>query len=166
MIEFGKQVIYGVHGVCTVTGIERQNNGNRQVEYLILEPVQQAGSRFMVPTHNASAMAKVQALLTGEELDRMLGSEEAHMWCWIGDEGKRKQVYRELISSGNRIQLMAMVHTLYLHKAKQAEAGRKVHLCDENFLRDAEKLLIGEITFVMNMDTNAAKQYLRSHLQK
>ena len=166
MIEIGQQVIYGIHGVCSVIGVELQRSGGKQVEYLILEPQNQSGSRFLVPTHNASAISKVQKILSRDELDRLLHAEEVHRNCWTEDEGKRKQAYRELISSGDRVQLMTMVHTLYHHKSCQTAAGRKVHLCDENFLRDAEKLLSGEISFVMDMDANAAKQYLRSCLQK
>lgn len=166
MIDIGKKVIYGIHGVCSVTGMEQQKVGDKRLNYLILEPLNQPGSRFMVPAHNETAMSKVRELYTPEELDRLLNSKEAHAYCWIEDEGKRKQTYRELINSGNRLQLMAMIHTLYCHKSQQDKAGRKVHLCDENFLRDAEKLLIGELSFVMNMDQNRAKQYLTSCLQK
>ena len=166
MIEIGQQVIYGIHGVCSVIGVQQQRSGGKQVEYLILEPMNQTGSRFLIPTHNAAAISKVQKILSWDELDRILHSEEVQRNCWTEDEGKRKLVYRELISSGDRVQLMAMVHTLYMHKSKQSAAGRKVHLCDENFLRDAEKLLCSEIAFVMDMDANAAKQYLRSCLQK
>ena len=166
MFEIGTQVVYGIHGVCIVTGLECKNCGNQQTEYLVLEPIYQPGSRFLLPTHNAAAMSKIQKVLTREELVQMLQSSVVREHHWIAEEGKRKQTYRELISSADREQLMAIVYTLYQHKASQAEAGRKVHLCDENFLRDTEKLLSSEIAFAMNMELTEAKQYLRSCLQK
>ena len=166
MFEFGQQVFYGVHGVCTVTGIEYQKSVDKQITYLVLEPQNQPGSRFLVPTHNISAMAKVQKVLTKEELDRLLHSDDVTVSCWIPDEGKRKQNYRELIGCGDRVKLMAMLHTLYLHMEQQSCTGRKIHLCDENFMRDTEKLLASEIAVVFDMEANAAKQYLRSCLKK
>ena len=61
---------------------------------------------------------------------------------------------------------MQMIRTLYRHRAAQTAAGRKCHLCDENFLRDAEKLLAGEVSLVMGLDPDAAKQYIRSRLKE
>ena len=60
--------------------------------------------------------------------------------------------------------MLSMIYTLYQHRAAQAEAGKKVHLCDDNFLRDAEKLLLSEIAMVMELTPEQAKQYLRESL--
>ena len=166
MFEIGQQVVYGSHGICMITGMEQQNSGEKTIKYLVLEPLHQSGSRFLIPTHNTAAMSKLQKLLTKEEVVQLLHSEEVHTLCWIEDEGKRKQTYREMMGRGDRVQLMAMLYTLYQHKAQQAASGRKMHLCDDNFLRDTEKLLTNEISVVFNMDIASAKQYIRSCLQK
>lgn len=96
----------------------------------------------------------------------MLICDEVRTDGWIREENLRKQTYRELIGSGDRIRLMQMVRTLYRHKAAQSAAGRKVHLCDENFLRDAEKLLTSEVSIVLGMEPEQAKQYLRDFLKR
>ena len=44
-------------------------------------------------------------------------------------------------------------------------AGRKFHQCDDNFLRDAEKLLTGEIAISMGMTHDEARTYLREKLK-
>lgn len=165
MFQTGDRVVYGIHGVCDIVGTEIQIVDKKEVVYLVLEPLAQPGSRYMVPSHNPAAMKKVKQILTCSELERMIRSEAVRTDCWIRDEGQRKQTYRELISSGDRERLMAMVHTLYRHKAEQIAAGKKVHLCDDNFLRDAERLLTGEISVVMETDTDTAKQFIRTHLK-
>ena len=166
MFQRGDRVVYGIHGVCDVIDTEKQMVDRKQVIYLVLEPVGQPGARFLVPTHNAAAMGKLKKMLSRDEMEAMLLSDAVRVDCWIADEGRRKQTYRELISSGDREKLMAMVHTLYVHKARQAEAGRKVHLCDDNFLRDAEKLLMGEAAIVMGMEPEQAKRYIKSSLKE
>lgn len=166
MYQIGEQVVYGVHGVCRVVDQEERLVDRKRLTYLALEPVGQGGSRYLVPTHNAAAMAKLKHMLSREELAALMDSEEVRKNGWISDENQRKQTYRELISSGDRAKLMQMVRTLYRHKAAQSAAGRKVHLCDDNFLRDAEKLLLGEVCVVMEMDADQAKQYLRSKLKE
>ena len=166
MYQIGDQVVYGMHGVCRVTEEEKKVIDRKTVTYLVLEPVGQAGSRFLVPTHNAAAMGKLHSMLTKEELDAMLDCEEVRADGWIRDEGLRKQTYRELISSGDRVRLAQMVRTLYRHKTAQQQAGRKVHLCDDNFLRDAEKLLVSEAAIVRGCDLDQAKQYIRGRLKE
>lgn len=166
MYQVGEKVVYGVHGVCDVVDQEERVIDRKRVTYLALEPVGQGGSRYLVPTHNAAAMAKIRHMLSREELEKLMNSEEVLADGWIRDENQRKQTYRELIGSGNRTKLMQMVHTLYRHKKEQAAAGKKVHLCDENFLRDAEKLLVGEFAIVLDMEPEEAKQYIRSKLKE
>lgn len=166
MFQVGDKVVYGIHGVCTVVDQEERLIDRKRLTYLALEPVGQGGSRYLVPTHNAAAMAKLRRMLSKEDLEALLQSEEVRADGWIKDENQRKQAYRELISSGDRAKLMQMVRTLYRHKTAQAAAGRKCHLCDENFLRDAEKLLVSEVSIVMNVEPDQAKQYIRSKLKE
>ena len=166
MYQIGDQVVYGVHGVCRVVEQEERVVDRKRVTYLALEPVGQDGSRYLVPTHNAAAMSKVRAMLSKEALSALMDSDEVRNDGWIRDENQRKQTYRELISSGDRVKLMQMVRTLYRHKAAQSAAGRKVHLCDDNFLRDAEKLISGEVAVVMGLDPEQAKQFVRNKLKE
>ena len=164
MFQIGERVLYGFYGACDIIGVEEQMVDRKCITYLILEPIGQPGSRYMVPTHNAVAMGKLKQMLTREELECMIHSEEVCKDYWIQDESQRKQNYRELINSGDREKLMGMVHTLYCHKTEQIAAGRKIHQCDENFLRDAEKMLISEVSVIMNMDMDEAKQFIRTAL--
>lgn len=166
MYQIGERVVYGIHGVCRVVEQEERIVDRKHLTYLALEPVGQDGSRYLVPTHNASAMSKVKRMLSREELTALMDSDEVRQGGWISDENQRKHTYRELIGSGDRTRLMQMVRALYRHKSAQSAAGRKVHLCDDNFLRDAEKLLAGEVATVMNMDAEQAKAFIRNKLKE
>lgn len=165
MFQTGDKVVYGIHGVCDVVRQETRAVDRKQVVYLVLEPVGQPGSQYLVPTHNAAAMAKLKPMLSVPELEAILQSGEVREDGWVRDENLRKQAYRELINSGDRSRLMCMVRTLYRHREAQTAAGRKCHICDETFLRDAEKLLCGEIAIVLGKEYDEAKRYLKEHLQ-
>ena len=71
MYQIGDQVVYGMHGVCNVADLEKRSVDGKQMTYLALEPVSQQGSRYLVPTHNPAAMAKVRPLLHREDLERI-----------------------------------------------------------------------------------------------
>lgn len=165
MFEIGQWVLYGSHGVCRVVGTEKQLVNRKRTEYLVLEPLTHSESRFYLPTGNPTAMGKLKAVLSAEELTALLGSEEIRENAWIQDEGQRKLAYRELINGGDRTSLLRMVCSLYRYKEAQAAAGRKFHQCDDNFLRDAEKLLASEIALVLEMTPEQARDHLRQQLK-
>ena len=133
--------------------------------FLVLEPEGQTGCQYLVPTHNAAAMANLRPMLTVTELQQLLSSDEIRKSAWIADENQRKLTYRALISGGDRVQLLQMIYTLYRHQSKQRDQGKKFHQCDENFLRDAEKLVCSEISAVMGMDADSTRSYLRDQLK-
>ena len=72
MYQTGDQVLYGIHGVCMVADLENRVMDGKTVVYLVLEPAGQSGSRFLVPTHNAAAMAKVRPVMSAEALENLL----------------------------------------------------------------------------------------------
>lgn len=164
MYEVGDQMVYGVHGVCRVAGCEERKVDRKRQQYLVLEPIGQDGSQYMVPTENKAAMAKLHPLLTKQEMEALLSSPQVHTNGWIPDENQRKQSYREIMANFDRQRMMQMVYTLYRHREAQAAVGKKCHVTDEFFLRDAEKLIIGEMTVVLDMDQEQAKLRLQSGL--
>ncbi|MBR3972619.1 MAG: hypothetical protein IKJ99_01550 [Oscillospiraceae bacterium] len=166
MYSAGDCVIYGIHGVCRVVGTEKQMVNRKRTEYLVLEPMNQTESRFYLPTANPAAMVKLKQVISREAWERLLVSDEIRRDNWIRDENQRKQHYRDLISNGDRISILKMVAALYRYKEEQLAAGRKFHLSDDNFLRDAEKLLASELALVMEIPADQARDYLREQLKK
>lgn len=162
MYQVGQRVVYAVHGVCTVAEIETKSVDRKKISYYVLEPIDQSGARYYVPTENPAALKKLSPLLTREELENMLAECSVTAGSWIADENQRKVRYKELIVSGDRRALVMMVHTLHEHKKRQESEGKKFHLCDENFLKDAEKLLTSEISLVLELSRDETAAYLRN----
>ena len=166
MLQVGSQVVYGIHGVCRIIDAEIRTVDRKKVEYFVLEPNEQPGARFYVPTQNQAALAKLRPLLTAEEVNQLLASADAHQDCWIPVENLRKLKYRELINGGDRAALISMVRALRKHKEDQLAAGRKFHLCDENFLHDAQKLLSSEFSMVLGIPLAEVGEYIEKKLQE
>lgn len=161
MYQCGDQVIYGVHGICRILDLEKKMVSRKRVEYYVLEPVDQPGARFYVPTQNQAAVSKLRKVLTREQIDTLLKSDEVHADVWIPDENLRKQRYRELLGSGDRGAMLAMISTLYYRKQALAAAGKKFHLCDDNFLREAQKLLSAEFASVLEIPVSEVGSYIQ-----
>ena len=165
MYQVGEYVVYGIQGVCRVLGKEKQLVNRKRTEYLVLEPLAKGAAKFYLPTQNPSAMGKLRPVLTRLELENLIDSEQLRQDCWIPEENLRKQQYRDLLAAADRLSLMRMLRGLYRYQNELLEAGKRIHLCDDNFLRDAERLLCSEIALVMELSPEEAKQFLRSRLQ-
>lgn len=165
MFQVGNQVLYGMHGVCTIIDVEERVIDHKKIQYFVLEPTEQQGTRYYVPTRNQAALSKLQSIITWEELNSLLSSDEVQRDAWIPDENQRKQYYRDMITSCDRVALVRMVHTLHRRKQIQSAAGRKLHLCDETFLRDAEKLLGSEFALVLDLPREQVGSYVRTILK-
>ena len=160
MYQPGDRVVYSSHGVCDILFLEYRTIDRKQVEYYVLSPVERSEARFFIPTKNELAVSKLRPLISPEGIDMILKEQGNVDPVWIVDEGIRKQKYRELISRGEPRDLVGMVHALHLHRKSQRENGRKFHLCDENFLRDAEKLIYSEFSLVLGISHEAVKTYI------
>ena len=160
MYQPGDRVVYSSHGVCDILFLEYRAINRKQVEYYVLSPVEQSEARFFIPTQNELAVSKLRPLVSSEEINRILKEQSEVGSVWIADEGIRKQKYRELISRGDPCALVGMIYALHLHRKSQQENGRKFHLCDENFLRDAEKLICSEFSLVLGISHEAVKAYV------
>lgn len=163
MFHVSQLVVYGNHGVCRIIQMEERMVDKQRVNYFVLEPLSQLGTRYLIPCHNLAALAKIRPLLEREQLMELL-REESSIQDWIPDENRRKQYYRQIITSGDAGALIRTLHCLEKYKQQQAEAGRKLHMCDENFLRDAQKVLSGEISVVFDVPESEIPAYLTSLL--
>ena len=166
MFQIGDQVVYGIHGVCSIIALEERTVDRKKIKYFALEPLEQPGARYYVPAESPAALSKLRHLINREDLETLLSSDEIRQSCWIADENQRKQRYRELINSSDRVALLRMINTLHQHKKEQAALGRKFHLCDENFLRDAEKLLNAEFSLVLDILPSEVEGHILATLER
>ncbi len=150
-----QNVVYGIHGVCTIVDIEEKTVDRKMVQYYVLAPISQPGAKYYVPVHNALAVSKMRLLLTRDEILFMVnGAPESA--GWVDEENKRKLLYRELIGNCDPQGLFTMVRLLQQHRQEQFSLGRKFHVCDANFLKDAQNLLAGEFAYVLGIDKTEA----------
>ena len=164
MFQVQQKVVYGIHGVCIIQQIQEQIIDYQKKLYYVLVPVERSDTQYLIPVDNEMAVQKLRPLLTKEELICLLSHKAIAEDVWIPEENLRKMRYKELINSGDRPMLLAMVRTLRLHKKRQLEQGRKLHQCDDNFLRDAERLIYAEFSIVLDMSPAEVENYLAQYL--
>lgn len=161
MYCIGDRVVYGIHGICQVSQIEDRMVDKKTVSYYVLSPLDRSGTQYFIPVNNEAALSKIRPIMTPQQLTNILESSEILEEYWIDEENRRKLHYKELVSSCDFAAIAKMVCSLHKHRQRQAVAGRKFHMCDENFLRDAQKILESEISAVLNVSPEEARTLLQ-----
>lgn len=162
MYPNGSKVIYGIHGVCSILETEVKRIDRKNVEYYVLQPLDHPDARYYIPVHSPTAVSKMCPILTKAEVDSLLNDPNLYTQSWIDDENERRQLYKTVISGGDRSKLIGLVSMLHYHRKRQLDSGRKFHTCDENFLRDAEKIISGELSLVLNIPRDEVGQYIHN----
>ncbi len=165
VFSVGDMVVYGIHGVCRITHLEHRIVDRKDVEYYVLQPTNPPIAKYYVPTQNSAAVAKMRKVLTKDALVALLESRKIRENCWIADENTRKEKYRQLINRADCAELISMIRALYIHKQEQLNAGKKFHLCDENFLKDAQRLICTEVSQVLGIAPEAVGPYIQSKIE-
>lgn len=161
----GDTVIYGIHGVCTVLGIEAKEFMGKQSDYYVLAPTSDTRSTVFVPTDNELLVSKIKRIMKPSEIYGLIRQMQTEENIWIESDAERKRKYAEILKSGDRVALVRLIKTLYLHREKQSEAKKKLHASDESFLRDAEKLLYEEFAHVLNITNDQVLPFIMRQIE-
>lgn len=164
-VQCGDMVVYGIHGVCRVADTESRMVDRKMVEYFVLVPKDQPDAKFYVPMHNPLAVSKMRKMLSREELIALLETVDTREDSWIPNENQRKEKYRELISKVDCADLIRMLQALHIHKQEQLAAGKKFHQCDENFMRDAERVIRSEVSTIMEIPPETVGAFIQSKIK-
>lgn len=166
MYNVGTTVIYKNEGVCKITEITERRFRDKNIEYYVLKPVHKDDSEIYVPKNNKELLGKMRKILSKEEILELIKTMPDEGNIWIADENERKEYYREILIRGDRTELVRLIKTLYLHKQNQKKTGKKLHIADEKFLKDAEHLLYDEFAFVLNISKDDVLPFITGELEK
>lgn len=133
----------------------------------MLKPINENGPTIFVPTDNEHVLKKMRRLLSVEEINKLIDSMPDGKTVWITNVNERKEQYRNLLAGGNHAALIQMIKSLYSHKKEREAAGKRLHTMDENFFRDAERILYNEFQYVLKLNSkDELMKYIFSRIEK
>ena len=165
MYKAGDHIVYGSHGVCTVSELRHMAFGAEHKDYYVLSPINDARSTIFVPVDSENLVGQMKRVLTKDEIDELLHSVEPGFLEWIPDDAERKAFCTLTIKSGDRLEMLHMIDMLCMHRERMKDQKKHFHVTDEKFLREAEKLLHGEFSFVLGIPINEVGEYIGEKLR-
>ena len=165
MFSIGEAVLYGNEGVCIIERLEEMKVGRTKAQYYVLRPVYRNSSTLFIPAASQALLEKIRPILTKEEIHALLTQASQEEGEWIEDPAERKTAYQNILSGGDRALLLRTLRLVYRHRDTLNQKGKHLRNADEQFLRDAEKLLHSELAFVLDIPQARVQEYIRSYLE-
>ena len=165
MFQINDVVVYGAQGVCKIVGIQEQKIDGTSKTYFVLKPADDRGATFYVPTWNEKALAKMRIVMTKQDVDALIDSMPNKKPAWIENENERKETYKRILAGGNQTQIISMIQAIYLHKKEREAEGKRLHMSDEHFMKEAEQLLYNEWQYILNVDKAGLMAYIFNRIE-
>lgn len=167
MFQVNDVIIYGAQGVCKITGTEEKTVSGKKKTYFVLKPVCDKGSTIFAPTDNEFVLKKMRRLLTIDEIHQLINSMRSENAVWVENENERKELYKSILTKGDHLDLIKMIKAIYAHKKEREAEGKRLHMSDERFFKDAEQILYNEFRYVLNLDgKNDLMTYIFTRIEK
>ena len=165
MFQINDVVVYGAQGVCKIIGTQDQKIDGANKTYFVLKPADDSGATFYVPTWNEKALVKMRKVMTKQDVDALIDSMPNKKPAWIENENERKETYKRILAGGNQTQIISMIQAIYLHKKEREAEGKRLHMSDEHFMKDAEQLLYNEWQYILNVDKAGLMAYIFNRIE-
>ena len=162
----GQLVIYGTNGICRVEDKRTEALGGAAKEYFILRSLSdKRGMTIYLPTDSEQLLATVHPILSPEELAALvrdtlpLADGE-----WPADARTRTKRTREILASGNRARLIALVKTLHRDALRDSARGKKPTPSSEAARARACEMLYEEFALAFEMQEEDTLPFLLGEL--
>lgn len=153
MFEIGSYVSYRAEGVCVIVDIREERFGalGGTAKYYILSPIGDEKSTVFVPLDNENLVSMMRPLLSAEEILAMVEELREERMEWIEESRLRNLRFREILSCGDRKQLIVLLNTVVEHSEMIRELGKKVGSTDENAMYRAKTMLFEEFSMTTDL---------------
>ncbi|MCD7723685.1 MAG: CarD family transcriptional regulator [Clostridiales bacterium] len=160
MYNVGEVFVYGSNGTCKIVDIKREKFSDSENLYYVLRPYADEREIIYVPVKNEKLISKMKTLLGEKELLGLIKSIPQCNDIWIDNTALRREKYKEIINKADRVELFALLKTLYNRKLMLATSGKNLSVYDERFLRQAQKIIHSEISFVMKIPRDEVEPFI------
>ena len=164
MFSVNEKIHYGGSGVCIIQEIATMRFGRTRERYYVLKPVYQNSSLIYVPVENEALVSKMRPVLTRQEVDALIEEMPSVETAWEDDSQQRKLSFDALLRSNRCRDLVVLIKTLQEHKVVRAKLGKSLHVSDETYLREAQRLLFDEFAGPLGLMPAQVNGYITEKL--
>lgn len=164
MFQPGELVVYGATGVCRVEGITQAGPGGQGRSYYVLTPLQQDGVIYAPVDSEKVSIRPVISRSEAEALIDWIPSVQAGS-CQASTAQALAQRYQSAVRSGSRRELVGMMKFIYAKRVRAEAQRRRLGMVDERYMKQAERLLYGELSAALDIPFEEVEAYIASRVE-
>lgn len=166
MFSIGDAVVYGAQGVCRIEKIECRKSLSGEEEYYVLCPVYQKSSVILVPLKNEALTSRMYPIISVSRAKKLISVFKDLPDVWINDDTRRREEFKKVLTSGDRIQVAAIINAYKVEDERRKNCGKHLPQSDEVIFERAKAVLGGELAFVFEIEPREIENYIKKCLEK
>lgn len=157
MFKVGEYVIY-VRNICIVDKIEKNKTSNK--ESYVLKPIYDESLTINIPVDNKI----IKKLSTKKEIKELIESIDTIEDIIITNEKELEKEYKKLLHENLRYSLLKILKSAYKRNKEKRLNNKKLSEIDNKYIKMVEKVLFAEISIVLEITIDEAKEMIRGKL--
>lgn len=158
MYKTNDKIIYK-RDVCTIKEIKK--NFYKETDYYCISPIIDPTLTINVPVDTPlikDILTKQQALTIIDFIPKIEPIDS--------DEKSLENIYKELLSTDDELDLVKIIKTTYLRNKKRVDTGKKIGDKDDTYFKKAENYLYTSLSISLNMTYEECKNFIIEKLEK
>lgn len=166
LFKKGEHVMYASTGICVVEDITSQvfSQSDSERMYYILKPVSKKGSTVYVPLDSENLVSKIRRIITKDEIDFLLDDSCGKRIEWPDSKPERHGYFNEILSGGNREEIVLLVRCMYKKKREKEDAKKHLTSGDETILKTAVRLINEEFSYALGCSEDDVEEYIKERI--
>lgn len=152
-------VVYGLHGVCRVKEIKTLDiqGVQKEREYYILVPVEEK-MKLYVPVDAANK--KIRNVISKQEAESLIYEMHKIEPLIVDDDKYAEKAYENCMKRLDCTEWIRLIKCIYQNEQNRMNAGKKVTVRDEKYMKLAENALYGELGIALGIPKNQVLDYI------
>ena len=156
MFKINDKVVHSREGLSTI--VNKTTMGDN--EYFIIHADRGGGENIYVPVNNTTNL--IRPIMNEDEANEIIEYMKSVVAEFISNTKQRRDQYKKRLLSGNVKDLAYLSRQLYFYNYYN-ENGQLVKLgpTDVQMLKDAETILLDELSISFHVDRNNVEDYVK-----
>ena len=167
MFQAGDLVVYGTTGVCRVESIDQPNmtGADRHKKYYRLKPFYQDGVIYTPVDNTKVSIRPVISREAAENLIDLIPGIRAEAYRAPTLQALA-QHYQTAFRSHSCQDLVELIMSIYTKQQETTSQNRRLGMVDERFLKQAERLLYGELAVALEIPFDEVQPYISNRVKE
>lgn len=167
MFQAGDLVVYGTTGVCRVESIDQPNmtGADRHKKYYRLKPFYQDGVIYTPVDNTKVSIRPVISRKDAENLIALIPGIRAEAYRAPTLQALA-QHYQTAFQSHSCQDLVELIMSIYTKQQETTSQNRRLGMVDERFLKQAERLLYGELAVALEIPFDEVQPYISNRVKR